>query len=242
MKAASSFRYLWSLFNLILGFDCDFVWIVGKKNPDTDCLSVLDHARIAKEMKIDRLNDYGEEEDIWNGEGKMVVIANACKVPTTFVSELTESEDPDECVKHSDEDQELEQLISGEICLRKCFAETHTSDMERRIVLSGSFNPLHEGHLKLLEVATSRSSLSLSQQQQQQHQRGLVQEQLQLRHQFSLRHPFGRCGNLLWPGYNTDRPEYTGIPHVHYCSSSAVGSIGITIWRACYICVETAGN
>ncbi|KAL7202342.1 hypothetical protein ACSBR1_033915 [Camellia fascicularis] len=124
---------------------------------------------------MSRLNDYGEEEDIWNGEGKMVVIANACKVPTTFVSELTESEDPDECVKHSDEDQELEQLISGEICLRKCFAETHTSDMERRIVLSGSFNPLHEGHLKLLEVATSRSSLSLSQQQQQQHQRGLVQ-------------------------------------------------------------------
>lgn len=46
------------------------------------------------------------------------VIANACKVPTTFVSELTESEDPDECVKHSDEDQELEQLISGEICFK----------------------------------------------------------------------------------------------------------------------------
>ncbi|KAI7996940.1 Peroxisomal membrane protein 13 [Camellia lanceoleosa] len=38
--------------------------------------------------------------------------------PTTFVSELTESEDPDECVKHSDEDQELEQLISGEICFK----------------------------------------------------------------------------------------------------------------------------
>ncbi|KAF5940284.1 hypothetical protein HYC85_021451 [Camellia sinensis] len=62
-------------------------------------------------------------------------IANACKVPTTFVSELTESEVPDECVK--------------------CFAETHTSDTERKIILSGSFNPLHEGHLKLLEVATS---------------------------------------------------------------------------------------
>ncbi|CAL5423063.1 unnamed protein product [Camellia sinensis] len=71
------------------------------------------------------------------------VIANACKVPTTFVSELTESEDPDECVKHFDEDQEIVQL-----------KKTNTSNTERKIMLSGSFNPLHEGHLKLLEVAT----------------------------------------------------------------------------------------
>ncbi|XP_028120733.1 uncharacterized protein LOC114318067 isoform X2 [Camellia sinensis] len=84
-------------------------------------------------------------------------IANACEVPTTFVSELTESEVPDECVKHFDEDQELEQLISGEICFKvyPFSSETHTSDTERKIILSGSFNPLHEGHLKLLEVATS---------------------------------------------------------------------------------------
>ncbi|KAI7996943.1 hypothetical protein LOK49_LG10G01033, partial [Camellia lanceoleosa] len=92
------------------------------------------------------------------------VIANACKVPTTFVSELTESEDPDECVKHSDEDQELEQLISGEICFKvyPFSSETHTSDTERRIILSGSFNPLHEGHLKLLEVATRNNCFELS--------------------------------------------------------------------------------
>ncbi|KAG5567145.1 hypothetical protein RHGRI_002644 [Rhododendron griersonianum] len=30
----------------------------------------------------------------------------------------------------------------------------------------------------------------------------------------------GRCGNLLWPGCNTDRPEYAGIPHVYYRPSS----------------------
>ncbi|CAL5350217.1 unnamed protein product [Camellia sinensis] len=98
-----------------------------------------------------------EQEDRVSSHVLLKAIANACKVPTTFVSELTESEVPDECVKHFDEDQELEQLISGEICFKvyPFSSETHTSDTERKIILSGSFNPLHEGHLKLLEVATS---------------------------------------------------------------------------------------
>lgn len=33
-------------------------------------------------------------------------------------------------------------------------ADLHASDAERKIILSGSFNPLHDGHLKLLEVAS----------------------------------------------------------------------------------------
>ncbi|WRX15493.1 Cytidyltransferase-like domain - like 3 [Theobroma cacao] len=92
-------------------------------------------------------------------------IANACKVPSTFDSELTESEVADECERFFSEDQELEQLINGQICFkvypfssgmyRNCFAETDTSNADRKIILSGSFNPLHDGHLKLLEVATS---------------------------------------------------------------------------------------
>lgn len=45
-------------------------------------------------------------------------IANACKVPGTFVSELTDSEVPDECEKQFSEDEELEQLINGQICFK----------------------------------------------------------------------------------------------------------------------------
>lgn len=103
-------------------------------------------------------------------------------VPATFDSGLTESEVSDECGTQFNEDQELEQLINGQICFkiypfssgmtfgsyqpqlalyifslsqssRKYFVGTDMSSAERKIILSGSFNPLHDGHLKLLEVA-----------------------------------------------------------------------------------------
>lgn len=45
-------------------------------------------------------------------------MANACKVPGTFASGLTESEVPDECEKQFSEDEELEQLINGQICFK----------------------------------------------------------------------------------------------------------------------------
>ncbi|KAG8498410.1 hypothetical protein CXB51_006956 [Gossypium anomalum] len=85
-------------------------------------------------------------------------IANACKVSSTFDSELTESDVvADECERFFDEDKELEQLINGQICFKygNCFAETDKSNGDRKIILPGSFNPLHDGHLKLLEAATS---------------------------------------------------------------------------------------
>ncbi|RVW20472.1 hypothetical protein CK203_110144 [Vitis vinifera] len=102
-------------------------------------------------------------------KGKIIhtkAIAYACKVPATFVSELTESEVYEECEKQFNEDEELEQLINGQICfkwsplfllfiVREYFAEANKSNADRKIILSGSFNPLHDGHLKLLDVATS---------------------------------------------------------------------------------------
>ncbi|XP_016652068.1 PREDICTED: uncharacterized protein LOC103341523 [Prunus mume] len=98
-----------------------------------------------------------EEEDMVASHLLLKAIANACKVPGTFVSELTDSEVPDECEKQFSEDEELEQLINGQICFKvyPFSSEPHMSTAERKIILSGSFNPLHEGHMKLLKVATS---------------------------------------------------------------------------------------
>ncbi|KAI9170463.1 hypothetical protein LWI28_028405 [Acer negundo] len=100
-----------------------------------------------------------EEEDKVSSHLLLKAIANACKVPATFISELTESETSDEHEQQFSEDQELEQLINGDICFKvyPFSSDTQLFNEERKIILSGSFNPLHDGHLKLLEVATSIS-------------------------------------------------------------------------------------
>uniref|UniRef100_A0A2N9IDF8 Cytidyltransferase-like domain-containing protein n=1 Tax=Fagus sylvatica TaxID=28930 RepID=A0A2N9IDF8_FAGSY len=103
-----------------------------------------------------------EQEDKVSSHLLLKAIANACRVPATFDSGLTESEVSDECEKQFDEDQELEQLINGQICFKIYpFAiDTDMSTAERKIILSGSFNPLHDGHLKLLEVAARSAELN----------------------------------------------------------------------------------
>lgn len=50
-------------------------------------------------------------------------------------------------------------LVHNALFFINCFAEPHMSTAERKIILSGSFNPLHEGHMKLLEVATRYNSM-----------------------------------------------------------------------------------
>ncbi|KAL9389556.1 hypothetical protein Peur_018161 [Populus x canadensis] len=98
-----------------------------------------------------------EQEDTVSSHLLLKAIANACKVQAASVSHLTESDMTDEHETHFSEDQELEQLIDGKICFKvyPFSSETCTSTAERKIILSGSFNPLHDGHVKLLEVATS---------------------------------------------------------------------------------------
>ncbi|KAL3636052.1 hypothetical protein CASFOL_020599 [Castilleja foliolosa] len=90
-----------------------------------------------------------EEEDNISSRFLLKAIAYAIKAPASFVSGLTNSEIPEEFEMQFDEDRELEQLISGQICFKDM------SKAERKIILSGSFNPLHDGHIKLLEVASS---------------------------------------------------------------------------------------
>ncbi|XP_031099237.1 uncharacterized protein LOC116003487 isoform X2 [Ipomoea triloba] len=94
-----------------------------------------------------------EQEDTVSSQFLLKAIANACKVSENFVPELIDSEIPIEHGWLFNEDQQLEQLISGQVSF-KVYPFSSVNE-ERKIILSGSFNPLHDGHLKLLEVASS---------------------------------------------------------------------------------------
>lgn len=59
-----------------------------------------------------------EQEDEISSHILLKAIANACRVEATFVSNLTESEVSDECEKQYNEDEELEQLLNGQICFK----------------------------------------------------------------------------------------------------------------------------
>ncbi|PKI32703.1 uncharacterized protein LOC116209851 [Punica granatum] len=98
-----------------------------------------------------------EQEDEVSSQVLLKAIASACKVPVAFASKLTESDMFEESEERFNEDEELEQLIDGKICykLYPFSKESHVSEADRKLILPGSFNPLHDGHLKLLEVAAS---------------------------------------------------------------------------------------
>lgn len=48
----------------------------------------------------------------------MQAVANACGIQETLTSGLNESEVPQECEKKFGEDEELKQLVDGEICFK----------------------------------------------------------------------------------------------------------------------------
>ncbi|KAG7563795.1 Cytidyltransferase-like domain [Arabidopsis suecica] len=101
-----------------------------------------------------------EEEDKVASCVLIQAMAKACQISETLDSGLTESEVLNESETQFSEEEELEQLIDGQIC-SKIYpfskAESYGSDKDRKIILPGSFNPLHDGHLKLLEAALSVS-------------------------------------------------------------------------------------
>lgn len=100
-----------------------------------------------------------KEEDTLSSQFLIKGIANACKVSMEPVREFLDDEVIEESEESYDEDQQLEQLLSGQICMKVYSFEKgiHVPKSGRRLILSGSFNPLHKGHLKLLEVASSIS-------------------------------------------------------------------------------------
>ncbi|XP_010425537.1 PREDICTED: uncharacterized protein LOC104710603 isoform X1 [Camelina sativa] len=100
-----------------------------------------------------------EEEDKVASCVLIQAMAKACQVSETLDSGLTEFEVPNESETHFSEEEELEQLIGGQVCSKiyPFSKESYGSDKDRKIILPGSFNPLHEGHLKLLEAGMSVS-------------------------------------------------------------------------------------
>jgi hypothetical protein len=105
----------------------------------------------------------------------------------SFQSGIHESEIPEESMERFNEDQELQQVIDGQVCMKvyhfagiltiRVYCGSHyyvflqlfhfhsptalffdvdpvQKNFNRKIILPGSFNPLHDGHLRLLEVAS----------------------------------------------------------------------------------------
>ncbi|XP_034601793.1 uncharacterized protein [Setaria viridis] len=97
-----------------------------------------------------------EEEDEVSSCFLLKAIADTCRVSATIQSGIQEPELPEESTEQFDEDQELQQVIDGQVCMKVYhFPAPVETNFNRKVILPGSFNPLHEGHLKLLEVASS---------------------------------------------------------------------------------------
>ncbi|KAK9676242.1 hypothetical protein RND81_11G063800 [Saponaria officinalis] len=98
-----------------------------------------------------------EEEEILSSQYLLKAIANASKVPVDCASQSNASDVSTDTERVFSEDEELEQLLNGNICFKVYTFPRGilASTSERKVILPGSFNPLHEGHLQLMEVAIS---------------------------------------------------------------------------------------
>ncbi|MCO5609489.1 hypothetical protein L7F22_063717 [Adiantum nelumboides] len=84
-------------------------------------------------------------------------LASSSGVGITFSVNIEGTEEIMESKTYFDEDAQIAQLLGGKICMvPHAYGPGFTdSDDVRRVILSGSFNPLHEGHLKLMDAACS---------------------------------------------------------------------------------------
>lgn len=97
------------------------------------------------------------EEDKLASQILIKALAHASGINHNVPLDCKQGESLMETVTSFDEDEQIRQLLAGTICM---VPYTYGSgalykEDERRIILSGSFNPLHEGHLKLMDIACS---------------------------------------------------------------------------------------
>ncbi|KAJ7528039.1 hypothetical protein O6H91_16G080600 [Diphasiastrum complanatum] len=99
---------------------------------------------------------FGEE----NVTSRLLIkaVSDICGITMTVPLDLDEIHDTLHASRSDfTEDEQLDQLVNGETCMISYSGkQTIAGPIKgRRFILSGSFNPLHEGHLKLLDAACS---------------------------------------------------------------------------------------
>jgi hypothetical protein len=82
-------------------------------------------------------------------------LANASDVPRHLDLRLTDSEAQRLQWRTSSfsKDEQLEQLLRGEVPFVTFVPEGQSIEEKRRVILPGSFNPLHDGHKGIMEAA-----------------------------------------------------------------------------------------
>ncbi|KAI5076449.1 hypothetical protein GOP47_0008514 [Adiantum capillus-veneris] len=98
-----------------------------------------------------------EKEDFVASQILIKAIASSSGVSMTFPLDIQGTESLIESKTYLDEDAQITQLLQGKICMVPYAYGTGSTNNDdvRRVILSGSFNPLHEGHLKLMDAACS---------------------------------------------------------------------------------------
>ncbi|KAL3695140.1 hypothetical protein R1sor_008791 [Riccia sorocarpa] len=91
-----------------------------------------------------------------SGVEGLTSLADVCGVDLEFPLGLDDAfEKLNVSNKQYTEDEHLNQLIEGKVSIISFIKSQGLVSGGRKVILPGSFNPLHEGHIKLLEVACS---------------------------------------------------------------------------------------